>query len=252
MLPYFEQTVLAIGPLHIFVWGLFVALGIAGTLLFARREARIAKVSFDHIMDLTVWTLVAAFVGARLAHVFFYEPTFFIAHPSEVFQVWHGGMSSTGGIFLGIVGALAYVWRNKLDVRVYGDIVARSIPVAWIIARFGCYLTHMHPGIHSTLPFAVAYPNGPRLDLGLLESVAWMLIGAVIWIMPRPKKSGAYLALVPLLYAPARFGLDFLRAHDSMMPDARYAGLTPAQWSMLLLFSLAWFVIYKFDLMKKV
>ena len=141
MLPYFEQTMITVGPFHIFVWGLFVALGIAGTLLFARRECRIAKIPFDHILDLTVWTLIAAFVGARLAHVFFYEPAFFAAHPIDILKVWNGGMSSTGGIFLGIAGALAYVWQHKLDIRVYGDVVARSIPVAWIIARFGCYLT---------------------------------------------------------------------------------------------------------------
>ena len=35
------------------------------------------------------------------------------------------------------------------------------------------------------------------------------------------------------MYAPARFGLDFLRATDVARPDQRYAGLTPAQWACL-------------------
>ena len=35
------------------------------------------------------------------------------------------------------------------------------------------------------------------------------------------------------MYAPVRFGLDFLRATDVALPDQRYAGLTPAQWACL-------------------
>jgi phosphatidylglycerol:prolipoprotein diacylglycerol transferase len=36
-----------------------------------------------------------------------------------------------------------------------------------------------------------------------------------------------------LIYAPARFALDFLRATDVATPDRRYVGLTPAQWACL-------------------
>lgn len=251
MLPYFEHITISIGPITIFVWGLFVACGIGAALLLARREARRAQIEYTHIVDLTLWIVVAAFIGARLAHIFFYEPAFFIAHPSEIIMVWHGGLSSVGGICAGILGACAYVWRHKLHIATYGDVVARSIPLAWIISRMGCYVTHMHPGIHSTLPFAVNYPDGPRLDIGLLESVAWMLIGAVLWIMPQPQRKGVYLALVPLLYAPVRFGLDFLRATDTEMPDMRYGGLTPAQYGMIILFCVGIYTVYRFKLLKK-
>ena len=37
--------------------------------------------------------------------------------------------------------------------------------------------------------------------------------------------------LLPLVYAPVRFFLDFLRAAPLEGGDVRYAGLTPAQWS---------------------
>ncbi len=239
MLPYFEQVSIHIGPVTIFVWGCFVMLGVVSALLVARSEARRARASFDHILDMSVWILIGAFLGARLAHIFFYEPHFFFVNPREIFMVWHGGLSSVGGISCGIAAALLYVRRKKIDLRLYGDIVACSIPAAWIIARFGCYLTHMHPGIRSNRFFAVAYPDGSRLDLGLLESCAWVVIGLIIWISPRSKIQGFYLALVPMLYAPARFALDFFRVRDGMMPDMRYLGLTPAQYGMCALFILA-------------
>ena len=40
-----------------------------------------------------------------------------------------------------------------------------------------------------------------------------------------------------LTYAPARFAMDFLRATDLRGADVRWAGLTPAQWVMLAMFT---------------
>ena len=47
-------------------------------------------------------------------------------------------------------------------------------------------------------------------------------------------RSVLYVTLLTLAYAPVRFGLDFLRATDVPEPDARYFGLTPAQWGCVL------------------
>ena len=44
---------------------------------------------------------------------------------------------------------------------------------------------------------------------------------------------GFYCVLLPLVYAPVRFFLDFLRATPLEGGDVRYAGLTPAQWSSI-------------------
>ena len=231
MPPYFEHTTILIGPLTVYLWGLFIACGIAAMLLVSRREAPRYRVSFDTIADLSVWVLIAAFVGARLSHVFLYDPGFYFAHPVEILKLWNGGMSSLGGMVFGTATAIIFVWRRRLDVRAVGDVLFRTMPIAWAIGRFGCYVTHMHPGMLTTRAFGVAYPDGGRWDLGLLESAVWIVIGCVVWLLPRSTRSGFYLVLVPLLYAPARFALDFLRVDDT-----RYAGLTPAQYGMILLF----------------
>lgn len=255
MFPYFEQITFALGPLTLHVWGLFIALGIIAAMLVARRDAARYKISFDIFLDLAMWTLIAAFVGSRLSHVFFYEPHYFLSHPVEIFKIWQGGMSSLGGIIVGTVTAVLFVAHYKLDIRAYGDVVARCMPIAWAIGRFGCYVTHMHPGASTTMPWGVRYSDGTRLDLGLLESVVWILIALVVWLIPRSKRPGFYLALVPLLYAPARFILDFFRTHHDMsgmfIADARYAGLTPAQYGMIGLFLLGWYLAYKFKLLKR-
>ena len=241
MLPNFGLTSVVIGPIHLYWWGFFVAIGIGATLVIAEWESKKNKLSFDHIMDVTVWTVVAALLGSRIMHVVFYEPAFYAAHPLEILQVWHGGMSSTGGIVLGTIAAIFYVLKKKLNIRAYGDVIARALPAAWFIGRLGCFFTHTHPGTLSNMPWAIKYPDGGRLELSILEAAVWAIIGAILWLIPRPKKTGMYLVYVALLYAPMRFMLDFLRAED-----VRYAGLTPAQYVMIGLCAVGLFGYFRF------
>ncbi len=240
VLPYFDLQVVTIGPLHIFVWGSFIAAGIGVFLWRAYAlSAKYPKKFFERIVDVTTWMIIGMFLCARLAHVFFYEPAFFAAHPLEIFMVWHGGLASTGGIFGAVVAALLYFRHFKLPILQYADFICAAMPLGWVVGRIGCYVTHMHPGIllgpHALL--AVAYPDGPRADLGLYEAIAWLGIALFVWVAHKKQHSpGFYVASVAMLYGVIRFVLDFFRAQDVMMPDMRYAGLTPAQYAMIILF----------------
>lgn len=251
MFPYFAATTIQLGPLTIFVWGLMIALGVALCLVVLKFETRARHLAYDPFLDLAVWILGAVFVGARLAHVLFYEPAFFAAHPGEILQVWHGGLASTGGIIAGVVVGVWRARRLKLPFLAASDAVARSLPVAWAVGRLGCYFTHMHPGRLSSAWFAVAYPGGSRLDLGLLESGFWLVLGLAFWVFPRAKKLGIYAVAILIFYPVARFVMDFYRATDLTMSDMRYFGLTPAQYAMIILFALGVYSAARLKLFKK-
>ena len=119
------------------------------------------------------------------------------------------------------------------------DAVASGLPFGWMFGRAGCTVVHDHPGIRSDAWFAVAYPGGSRLDLGLLELVYVIPIAvAFVFLRRRAWPWGFFVAVLSISYAPGRFLLDFLRlrrAEHDLLPDARYAGLTPAQWACLAL-----------------
>lgn len=87
--------------------------------------------------------------------------------------------------------------------------------------------------------FELHFGNVPRYDLGLIEMLFAPIIGcafALTWKQRLPV--GAYAAALPLVYAPVRFGLDYLRLRDAEGGDLRYSGLTPAQWACIALFVL--------------
>lgn len=64
------------------------------------------------IETLTIFIVVATVLGARLGHVFFYEPARFLADPIEIFMIQNGGLASHGAAFGIILGI--YIYSNYL------------------------------------------------------------------------------------------------------------------------------------------
>ena len=120
-----------------------------------------------------------------------------------------------------------------------GDLTLSVFPIGWIFGRMGCAVVHDHPGRLAAEGawLAVAFPEGPRYDLGLLEmflSVGISLVCVALWRV-RPRV-GTYIAVTTLIYAPVRFYMDFFRIDDPVAGDPRYGGLTPAQWACVAVF----------------
>lgn len=239
MIPYIHWTTIQLGPLTIYVWGLFVAAGVLLGVLLAKRAARRGGVTGKIIDDLAFWMLLAGFAGARLGYVFFYNPHPFLSDPLEIFRVWHGGLSSIGGFIAALAALAIYLSKRKIDAWQLSDALAAGFPLGWAVGRIGCFFNHLHPGRLSQNFLAVSYPGGSRWDLGLIESVTGILVWAILIIALRvaPGKGTATLT-VAWSYLGIRFFTDFLRATDLPGSDPRFLGLTPAQYgaASLLLF----------------
>jgi phosphatidylglycerol:prolipoprotein diacylglycerol transferase len=113
----------------------------------------------------------------------------------------------------------------------------QALVIGWVFGRLGCTLVHDHLGRPSEFLLAVRFPDGPRHDLGLYEFLytVLVLVPAVVVLNRRPRPPGTSVAVLALLYAPARFLLDFLRQTDLPGADASHLGLTVAQYGCIAL-----------------
>lgn len=242
MIPYFRFTVIPVGPVDLQVWGLMVALGILAAVAVAAREAKRAGLDPDVMRDLAVWLVVPALIGGRLLHVAAYEPAAYLADPWAVLRVWEGGLSSFGGFIGAAAGGFIFFRRRPhaaAALHGYLEAGAFAFPLGYGIGRIGCFLIHDHPGTLSHSLLAVRYPDGPRIDHGLMLSLMGFAMFGLFLMLKRGRPVGTatfrFFPLVLVLYGAVRFPLDFFRAYDLPFSDARYAGLTPAQYGSLLL-----------------
>ncbi len=250
MIPYFQWTAVTIGPVHLYVWGTFVAIGIIVATWCAMRIAEQQGHSAEYVFDQAVWVVLWGLIGARVLYCVS-EFAFFAAHPFQVFALWNGGMSITGGI-LGGVFYLVWSYRNnRLAGLQYLELVALVCPIGMCIGRVGCFCIYDHPGSATTLPWGQEYSDGVvRHNHGLYLSLHAGLIAVLFWFLYRRnphRPAGTYIALFAVLYGAPRFFLDFLRATDIPGSDPRYAGLTIAQYVSLFMIVAGlflWYTVY--------
>jgi phosphatidylglycerol:prolipoprotein diacylglycerol transferase len=233
VIPYIQQPVINLGPVPIHAFGILVALAMIVGMRFGRRRA--AAVDLDPMIAdrLVTWILLAGFIGAHLVDRFIYKPDEALAHPLSILMFWNG-MSSFGGFLGAVVGALLFFRRHpELPRWRYLDCIAYGFPFGWIFGRLGCSLAFDHPGRVTTFFLGERYTDGlVRHNLGFYEALYTVLIAALFHQLGRQgrRPEGYFVAVLAIVYAPVRFFLDFLRKADV---DARYGGLTPAQWGCL-------------------
>ncbi|MFZ5481095.1 MAG: prolipoprotein diacylglyceryl transferase [Myxococcota bacterium] len=238
MIPYFEIPTWHLGPVPLDPWGLLVCVGFVLGLEIARARGIRMGLDVRDVVDGIVATIGGGFVVGHLVHVLAYHPEQLEEQGVvALLKVW-AGFSSFGGFLGAVLGSvLFYKVIRKRPYWPHADAIMFAFPFGWVFGRLGCFSVHDHIGIKTTFPLAVQFPGGARFDLGLLEALWTMGIAGAFWAFGRKERPpGFFLALWCVTYAPARFGLDFLRNVDLKGADVRWSGLTPAQWGCIAMF----------------
>jgi phosphatidylglycerol:prolipoprotein diacylglycerol transferase len=257
LIPYVEIPDLTLLPARIFgdfpaarialkPFGTLVALGLYAGSNAALRFSRRRGVNERAMVSFLTWIVVSSFFFGHVLDTISYYPEQVLKDPWSLLRLWEG-LSSFGGFTGAVIGGFAWRFWHKTPVLAYADTVLGCFPLSWTFGRLGCSIAHDHPGIHSQAWFAVRYPDGGRIDLGLLELLITipLMLTFLVWQRRGPRPWGFYAGVACTYYAPLRFLLDFLRERSGVAigpytsgGDARYAGLTPAQWACIPLFTL--------------
>lgn len=158
---------------------LFASALIYGMVIFRylyRKEGRAA----DDVYDLTLFFIAGTVIGARLGHVLFYNPGFYLTHPWKILAVWEGGLASHGAA----IGVLVSTWlysRGKPDQSYLWilDRMGLSVPISGFLIRIGNFFNSEILGTPTDVPWAVVFSRIdllPRHPVQLYESLCYFLI----------------------------------------------------------------------------
>ncbi len=253
MIPAIQLQTVQLGPVTIYVWGLMVALGILVGAKASEWMLRRRGLDPKFVWDALGWIVLGAFIFARLFHVVFYDPATYLARPVEIFAIWHGGLSITGGFLGALLAALWFMRRRRVDLLSYADAMIFGLPLGTFIGRLGCFLTNMHPGVPTDFFLGMLHADGiVRHNLGLYLSFDGLLLFlAFLFMVRRNVRQGSYLVVFLIWYGVVRFGLDFLRAYEGAVVDERYFGLTPAQYGSVLMVAAGIWLLARFRQKKR-
>lgn len=234
MIPDLHWTTIPIGPITIQVWGLFVALGIMASLLVARSLASKRGLQPDVIIDLSFWVILAAIIGSRVFFVLT-DLSLYTQNWLDVFKIWQGGLSVSGGLIAATVTGLFYLRLKKLPILDYAEVMIYALPLGFAIGRLGCFFIFDHPGHITNLFFGERYyADGlVHTNHGLFLALDGAILFALFsWLRRKYNPKPPHFIIMFLLWEGAvRFMLDFDR-----ILDTAYFGFKAAQWIDLLMF----------------
>ncbi|MBK8173321.1 MAG: prolipoprotein diacylglyceryl transferase [Sandaracinaceae bacterium] len=257
-IPWFQAHEIRIplpGGYHLPIqpFGVLVATGVLSGYRLAEWRAKKLGINQAVLGDLVAHVLFSGFICAHVLDAIFYHPEEVAANPLYLIQLWKG-ISSYGGFFGAIGGALLWRYRRKMSLLAVGDVIVFAFPLGWLFGRIGCFSVHDHPGTVTNFflavyPYEIGQPPfQARHDLGFYEVLfSLVVVPLFLWLGTKKTKPGLYMGLLPALYGPVRFGLDFLRIRPEEFgadADPRYLGLTPGHYGSVLLFAIGVAVIY--------
>lgn len=137
-----------IGSYEVHWYGIIIAFGFALAVLYGGRTAYKWKMSLDGMTDVLIWGTILGIVCARAYYVIF-EWDYFSAHPSEIIQIWNGGIAIYGGIIGAIIGAAIGCKIGKIDFYNLLDMGALGLLIGQGIGRWGNFFNQEAFGMNT-------------------------------------------------------------------------------------------------------
>src|SRR6188768_319538 len=215
------------GGLTIYSYGVLLAAAYLLGLQFALIRARKRGLDGQRVMDLGIWIIVSALVGAKLL-LLIVDFKQFTSSPRELLGLARSGGVFYGGLIAAVTVALIYLRRHKLPLWTTTDVFAPGIALGHIVGRMGCLLAGCCYGRPTSVPWAITFtspeaaanvgtPLGiPLHPTQLYDAGAELVILVLLLVTERRGRpfAGRTFWLYMLLYAISRFVIEFYRGDE--------------------------------------
>ena len=234
-----SRVAVSIGSLEIYWYGVIIAVGFGLGLWVYLSHNRSCGIHPDEGLDIILWSMLGAIVGARAYYVAF-QWDHYKDNLKEIFNLRGGGLAIYGGIIGALIVAFIVCRSKKLPMLPVADAAFPGVMLGQAIGRWGNFFNMEAFGTNTTLPWGmtsdtisnylsrhqaallaqgvVVDPAMPVHPTFLYESL-WNLIGVAIlllWLFPRRSYDGQITLGYTAWYGLGRFFVEGLRT-DSLM-----------------------------------
>ena len=233
----------SIGPATIHIYALCILMGIVLAVWITTTRWKKLGGNFDQVLDITLVSVPAGIIGARLYHIITTPERFFGPDGdwAEMFRIWNGGLGIWGGVLFGTLAAWAWCRHKHYPMALLADAIAPGLLVAQAVGRLGNWFNQELYGAPTTLPWGLKLnmegtaighseqcydgatcPSGTLFHPTFLYEMIWNLIGAAIIVYIGSKamkklKAGSLFAVYIMWYTLGRTWIESLRidyAHE--------------------------------------
>lgn len=218
---------LDVGPFSIYTYGVLLAAAYLTGLQLAYVRSKKIGLDPNRVLDLGVYVIIAALVGAKLL-LLIIDFSYFRTHPADLLALARSGGVFYGGLIGAVLVAMWYIRRHGLPLWTTCDMFAPGIALGHVIGRVGCLMAGCCYGRATSVPWAITFSdpfaasnvgtplNVPLHPTQLYEAGAELVILIFLLITERkgrPFPGRTFWSYI-LLYAVSRFVIEFYRGDE--------------------------------------
>ncbi|MFC4098375.1 prolipoprotein diacylglyceryl transferase [Paenibacillus xanthanilyticus] len=236
----------SLGPIDVHWYGIILGTAALVGLLLAVQEGKRFGLSADFFMDLLLFGVPSAIIGARLYYVAF-KLDEYKDDPLQIFAVWNGGIAIYGALIGAFLCGYIYFRIKGYSFWRIADICAPSLIAGQMIGRWGNFINQEAYGgevgesfLRSTLHLPDWIVNQMNINgvfhhpTFLYESL-WNLAGLILLLVLRRQsflRAGELVLSYFIWYSIGRFFVEGLRTDSLAFEGASWlASLMNGLWS---------------------
>lgn len=234
----------SIGTINFSWFGLILATAIILAVAINWYNVRCRKEDLTKLLDLTLYSIPAGLLGARLYYVAVNWPLY-AANPAEILQFGHGGLAIHGALIGVTLTLWLYFRMNTEDFWRWADIITPGLIFGQAIGQWGNFVNQDDFGYPTDAAWGIYIdymyrpPGYEQFDffhpIFLYECLWDLLVFAILitvsWLYakrPNILRSGNLFLLYVILYSIGRLVIEGLRFDSAMVGDWRLAQIVSA------------------------
>lgn len=225
--PDIDPVLFKMGFFELRWYSLAYLVGIIGGwlyIIYMNRRAGGNRLDAKMIDALPMWMVLGIVLGGRLGYVLFYNFSYYIQHPAEILQVWHGGMSFHGGLIGTILSAYLFTRKYKIPFLALTDLLAIATPIGLFLGRLANFINGELYGRVTDWKYGVIFAGQyyPRHASQLYEAalegfVLFFVLMVAALKFNALKRIGLASGIFMAWYAASRFVIEFFREPDTQI-----------------------------------
>jgi phosphatidylglycerol:prolipoprotein diacylglycerol transferase len=243
-----------VGDWPVYSYGVLLAVAYLAALQLAVVRARREGLDGSRVMDLGIYLIIAALVGAKLMLVLV-DFEYFLSQPGEILSLVRAGGVFYGGLIAAVGVAIWLVRKYDLPLWTTADLFAPGIALGHVIGRVGCLLAGCCYGRPASVPWAITFTDpqaatnvGTPLGVPLHPTQLYdagaelVILGILLATESRGRRfPGRTFWLYILLYGISRFIVEFYRGDERGV----MLGLSTSQFVSLVAVPLALLMLWR-------